>query len=309
MNKAIENYISDLLFIEDCIIIPGFGGFVINQESAKLNKKSGELIPPSRKILFNSQLKTNDGLLITYIANEESISNKEALTKVTSYSKEINEKLTESRILRLDKIGLFTLGEENNILFTQDNSINYSLDSFGMSTIYNQAIIREQKIETQIKSTVRHIDAQLQFPQTMLKIAAVIVPLIIISFLSIHQEDKINNVYQKMAALDLFSSKTENIKEIPVTKNVIEANNIIIEPVIPVISTEPNYHIIVGAFKEKSNAEKMHATLKQKTDNAKILEEGELLRVCFNSYKKKEDAVLDLTAIKKEFGSAWILTN
>ena len=73
MNKTVEHYISELLFLHDCVILPNFGGFVGNPQSAKLNKTTGMLSPPSKQILFNANLKTNDGLLITHISNEEGI--------------------------------------------------------------------------------------------------------------------------------------------------------------------------------------------------------------------------------------------
>ena len=68
MNHSIEKYISDLLYDNDCVIIMNFGGFVCNQTSAKLDEATGILSPPNKTILFNSQLKENDGLLINHIS-------------------------------------------------------------------------------------------------------------------------------------------------------------------------------------------------------------------------------------------------
>ena len=78
MNKPVEHYISELLFLHDCIILPEFGGFVGNPQSAKLNKITGVLTPPSKQInyvisLFNSKKvsiatlakKIEDEVLIT----------------------------------------------------------------------------------------------------------------------------------------------------------------------------------------------------------------------------------------------------
>ena len=49
MKKSVEYYISELLFLHDCIIIPEFGGFVCNKKSAQLNKKTGILTPLQNK--------------------------------------------------------------------------------------------------------------------------------------------------------------------------------------------------------------------------------------------------------------------
>ena len=74
MKKNVSQYISDLLYTHDCVIVPNFGGFVGNRKSAELNKKTGSLSPPSKQILFNRKLTTNDGLLFSYIAQKEVIS-------------------------------------------------------------------------------------------------------------------------------------------------------------------------------------------------------------------------------------------
>ena len=43
MKKNISEYISELLYTHECVIIPEFGGFVGNRKSAELNKKTGSL--------------------------------------------------------------------------------------------------------------------------------------------------------------------------------------------------------------------------------------------------------------------------
>ena len=78
MKKTIDTYISELLFLHDCVIIPEFGGFVGNNKSAVLNKNTNTIYPPSKKILFNKNLRTNDGLLINHISNSEVISNEKS---------------------------------------------------------------------------------------------------------------------------------------------------------------------------------------------------------------------------------------
>jgi cell division protein FtsN len=42
--------------------------------------------------------------------------------------------------------------------------------------------------------------------------------------------------------------------------------------------------------------------------NAEIVEGGNLLRVSYESYNNREDAVLALNKIKQENSSAWLLT-
>ena len=312
MNKTVEHYISELLFLHDCVILPDFGGFVGNPQSAKLNKITGILSPPSKQILFNTNLKTNDGLLITHISNQENISQNSAKNEVVDFATQISAKLHSSKVLRIDKIGLFTLGKEGNVIFLQDSANNYSLDAFGMRAIHNKTISRVNEEEEKVVSVIQNIRIQNRNPRAFLRAAAVIIPLVAISYLSISQQDRINNVYTQMATLNPFTT-TEIIKE---TSPIILAEPIETTPIIevaeeeitPIIIPQKTYYIIGGAFAKKKNAYRMQAKLNNLKYNAEILKEGKLLKVSYDSFNNKEDAVLALHKIRRENPSAWLLT-
>ena len=317
MNKTVEHYISELLFLHDCVILPNFGGFVGNPQSAKLNKTTGMLSPPSKKILFNANLKTNDGLLITHISNQEIITQDVAKNEVENYATKITNKLTSSKVLRIDKIGLFTLGKEGNIIFLQDSVNNYSLDSFGMKATYNKAIVRETISEEKISSTIKNIRIQSNNPKVFLRAAAVIIPLIALSYISITQQDKINNVYTQMASLNPFENNliTEPMTEvIPEVKIEVQLTPILEaieeeEEVVPIITLQKTtYYIIAGAFAEKKNANKLLEKLKKWNYNTKLVPGGSLLRVSYSSFTNKTEALIALHEIKQENSDAWLLT-
>ena len=317
MNKTVEHYISELLFLHDCVILPDFGGFVGNLQSAKLNKTTGVLSPPSKQILFNASLKTNDGLLITHISNQEGITQEVAKNEVENYATKIIKKLTESKVLRLDKIGLLSLGREGNIIFLQDSISNYSLDSFGMKATYNKAIVRETISEEKISSTIKNIRIQSNNPKVFLRAAAVIIPLIALSYISITQQDKINNVYTQMASLNPFENSlitepmTEVIPEVKIEVQLTPILEVIEkkEEVAPIITLQKiTYYIIAGAFAEKKNANKMLEKLKKWNYNTKLVPGGSLLRVSYSSFTNKTEALIALHEIKQENSDAWLLT-
>jgi len=312
MNKPVEHYISELLFLHDCIILPEFGGFVGNPQSAKLNKITGVLTPPSKQILFNTNLKTNDGLLITHIANQENVPQDVAKNEVESYITKITEKLNASKVLRIDKIGLFTLGKEGNIIFLQDSTNNYSLDAFGMKAMHNKVVVREIIVEEKVAATIKTIRTHSNSPRAFLRAAAVIIPLVALSYLTISQQDNINTIYTQMAGLNPFETKAivEPVVEIiPNIKVEVEATPIMIEEEsIPIIISQKTYYIIAGAFAEQRNANKMLAKLNKWNYNAEIVEGDNLLRVSYNSFYNRDEAVLALTKIKQENPDAWLLT-
>ena len=317
MNKSVSHYISELLFLHDCVIVPEFGGFVGNRKSAQLNKSTGALTPPSKQILFNPHLKTNDGLLSSHIANKEGISQEIALNNVIDYSTEKNNKLNTSKVLRLEKVGLFTLGKEGNVIFLQDISTNYSLDAFGMKATYNKRVARKTETEKQVEATVQTIRTKSRNPKALLRAAAVIIPLVALSYLSISQQERINTVYTQMAAFNPFLT-TETITEV---LEIITEKDLIIEvapdiietPIIeevetPIFTEQKTYYIIAGAFAEQKNANKMLNKLNRWNYNAEIFEGGNLLRVSYDSFANREDAVLALNKIKQENSDAWLLT-
>ena len=71
--QDIQKYVVELLFKHDCVIIPNLGGFVAQYKSAALDEVTGFFSPPSKQILFNINLKNNDGLLANEIAQRKQI--------------------------------------------------------------------------------------------------------------------------------------------------------------------------------------------------------------------------------------------
>jgi len=314
MKKSVAHYISELLFLHDCVILPEFGGFVGNRISAKLNKATGALSPPSKQILFNKNLSTNDGLLISHIANQEGISNEKAQESVQDFANPLNNKLNTTKVVRIDKIGLFTLGKENNIIFIQDSATNYSLDAFGMKATYNKTVERKTEVEQKVEATVKTIRTNSRNPRVMLRVAAIILPLIALSYLSISQQERINTIYTQMASLNPFetTATVEVVSEvIPVVKIEVVATpivEVIEEEIVPVIIPEKTYYIIAGAFAEQKNADKMLAKLENWNYNTEIVTGGNLLRVSYDSFTNKADALVALNQIKQENSAAWLLS-
>ena len=67
----ISQYIKEILLLNDCVIIPDFGGFVANYKPAMI--ENNRFFPPTKEIAFNNKLISNDGLLINYISEAEGV--------------------------------------------------------------------------------------------------------------------------------------------------------------------------------------------------------------------------------------------
>ena len=64
----LNQYISDLLYRYECVTLPNFGAFLSHPVSAKINEATNDFYPPQKRLSFNAQLQSNDGLLASYIS-------------------------------------------------------------------------------------------------------------------------------------------------------------------------------------------------------------------------------------------------
>ena len=78
----IDKYIENALYLYQCVIIPGFGGFIATDQPQDSAGKEGKYSPRKKKFAFHPNLKVNDGVLAMYIANMREISYAEAMNEI-----------------------------------------------------------------------------------------------------------------------------------------------------------------------------------------------------------------------------------
>ena len=139
-----NQYICELLFTNDCVIIPGLGGFVSNTRSTFLNPSQHTFTPPSKKVAFNSSLRTNDGLLAHYISQEENITYHEANEAISAYVDDVFRKLALGEQISIEEVGTLSMDMEKHLQFEPETNSNFLLSSFGMTSLHSPAIKREE---------------------------------------------------------------------------------------------------------------------------------------------------------------------
>ena len=136
--------IYQLLKFNDCVIIPGFGGFVANYASAKVDFNSQEFFPPSKSIAFNKSLNSNDGLLANYIVKSRSISWEKAMQEIEKFVNSVNNSLNNNEIVEFSGLGYFLLNQ-NALVFTPFDFNDLLNDSYGLS-IFTYPIDRKSVV-------------------------------------------------------------------------------------------------------------------------------------------------------------------
>lgn len=140
VQQTIIRGIKEQLFVNNYLVLPGFGGFVLKSRPAHFSASGGLLMPPSKTISFNAQLKQNDGILALWLQNKANCSANEALVHLQEFAGFCSGILNAKRRLSLEGIGFFYLDFENNICFEPQQDANFLSSSFGLAPLSVKAI-------------------------------------------------------------------------------------------------------------------------------------------------------------------------
>ena len=152
--------IESLLLEHDCVIIPNFGGFVINVQDFKFDEKEAIIYPRKKSIAFNERLKSDDGILAMHIAKQNVISQKKAFESVAAFGKEMKDSLSTIQPLAFGNLGTFSLTEESKIVFEPNQTFNYDLDQFGLYSVSTGARKKPVLIESPVEKSLEDLPMQ-----------------------------------------------------------------------------------------------------------------------------------------------------
>ncbi|MES2519184.1 MAG: SPOR domain-containing protein [Bacteroidota bacterium] len=133
---TVQNHIKELLFEQDCVVIPDFGGFVTNFDCAKIDSSNRSIAPPQKWLAFNALLKNDDGLLCNYISKEENISREQANIKIKAFVEETKRFISYDNVYQIEGLGTFSQNEESKIQFQPKLTNNFFSESFGMENVF-----------------------------------------------------------------------------------------------------------------------------------------------------------------------------
>jgi nucleoid DNA-binding protein len=303
----IEHYISELLYRYDCVILPEFGAFLTQHQSAQVHHTTHAFYPPKKKLSFNSALVDNDGLLANYIAKLEMIPHKEANAKIASYVRKLWDGLHKGENQEVKNVGGFHLSEDNQLQFEPSYHLNYLTSSFGLCSFTNPVVTREvykeQIVALEKKAPIAFTPERRS--KGWLKYAAI--ALIGLSIAGAGGFKYIKDVEAHNMA------SQEEAKELLDTK-IQEATFVIDNPLpaitLELIKPQGKYHVIAGAFRMEENAQKRVNQLRAKGYKARQIGANKygLHQVVYGSYSDSQKALDELRTIRKEDNKeAWLL--
>ena len=287
-----NNHIFPLLKEYDCVVIPNFGSFVCRNISAKFSENRSKLLPPNKEIVFNKNLKKNDGVLVKNISELKNISYSDAEEKINSWVKKINKKINKGKSIAFEKIGSLRKIDKNFIFEPNHNSI-FLKSSYGLSAVDTLQINKTKIIKP-------------SFNNTMLKYAAILI--LFVSFSAIALNSYFDSVKNFNENSYLVASKEVSKK---IQRATFSINPIIPLVTLPIEKKYGNFHIIAGSFRFEENSLKMINLLKKKgfIEARKVgVNPYGLIQVAYNSYDSVERARAALELLRDaEDENAWLL--
>lgn len=305
----ITAFIRELLFGHDCVIVPGFGGFVGNYTPASIDKSSGTFFPPVKQISFNRNLNHNDGLLAGKISESAKISYGDARNIVEDFTIELRRKLEKGERVVFDNIGIFVNNQEGNVQFEPDRNVNYHLDSYGLESFHcmplegydaRQRITRHIRKNTISKAPIRKI----------LWRAAVIIPLLSLLVAVPLKTDLFKSKVEATSMNPLVIAEFEHNKQavdeaVPPPVTVVPVAKEIAAPPVPV--DRSRYFLITGSFKSEENAISQVNMLKEEGFSPEIITtQNGFYRVSAIRCDDLHTALAKKDSIAKKFPQAWI---
>ena len=314
LNMNLVQYIKELLYQYECVIIPQLGAFLTQPVAIRIDREQGIFFPPGKELSFNGLLTHNDGLLANYVAQRKSISYENALQEIHQEADNWNKKLKTGQFVILKGIGELRFNSEQKIGFQPYNKANFDTNSIGLSSFTKKPISKTidsqpLKVATTILKTNPMEDSK--------KETLAFTP----------EKKKQRPIYLKYAAVGLLTIgllgasyffgnqyfTNERLKSTEVAQEKIKANvqeasfdigelatlelNVISEEVIEssVEVVSGNYFsVIAGSYREESNALKMIGQLKvdgfDEATMAKQSEDG-LYRVAYGRFESKREAI------------------
>ena len=325
----IFEYIKELIIKDQDVILPGFGGFISEYESAIFDVTENKFLPPTKNIQFKPEYSFPDNTLVNLIAKRASISKTEASKILENFLSDLRIRLNKEKQIDIIDIGFLKKTEKGIIEFVQNKEINLLSDAYGLKSFTSNPLAdKSEKNTDSIKKRPNWKKVGI-YSFLLILIFGITGTAWYLSdgftdfeFISINHEEinteNATDAYFNKSVIYLDSiAKSDSIKAninnsidvSTIKKDALfytEHKSIIEEPK----TQYSNFYIIAGSFKDSINAQKFCIELIRKGFTPTIIESDKTIyRVALNSYKNETKALTELYSLRSnsEIKQVWIL--
>lgn len=154
VKHTIDHYISNLLYYNECVVVPGFGAFLTRYYPAEINSATHMFRPPSKRVSFNTRIQENDGLLAKHISTVDQVSYEKAMESVDISVRSWKKLLRAGKKVYLNGIGRLYMSETGKLQFNPAHDINYDINSYGLNIFRANAMDRDLEIKRSVNKAI-----------------------------------------------------------------------------------------------------------------------------------------------------------
>ena len=130
---SIAESISDLLYQNDVLVVPGLGAFLRQNGPAKVNMVTHRLEKPSAVLQFDPNLREDNDVIANYFSSMNDVSLEEARKLLLMFVSDCFNRMKEGKTVSLAGVGTLKFDADQEIVFEQDPDVNYNADAFGLT--------------------------------------------------------------------------------------------------------------------------------------------------------------------------------
>jgi len=319
--QMLISHIEHLLTGNDCVIVPGLGGFVVQHRSALFQED--KILPPHREIYFNQALTHDDGLLISSISQFRSVDYNTARRQVVDDVQMLMQQLSVNPQVSFGQVGVFYLDAGRTLIFEPRNSALSRFVSFGYSELTLRPLAELKSREAANDVIDKDPDTiYIRFSKTKLKrisaVAAALMGLWLISIPVIDNKLSLGSLGFTDNEEVIRISPTPHVKikhdtvylSVPKNEPVKQDTAVTAETVDTVAAGAEKYFVVLGAFDSQKRAEdQKNQFIASGIAGVKVMKMGSKVRTYLKGFENKQDALNYLNSIcddREEFRQAWL---
>lgn len=141
----LAKHIEVLLLENDCVIVPGLGGFIAHNRPATWRMESDEFFPPVRSIGFNPQLIMNDGLLVQSYMQAYNTDFPDATRKIEKTVESLKEELYQRGQIALQGIGTLYYNMKGGYGFEPEGKVFFTPSLYGLEP-FSLPLLKKEEV-------------------------------------------------------------------------------------------------------------------------------------------------------------------
>ncbi|MHB1278396.1 MAG: HU domain-containing protein [Bacteroidia bacterium] len=318
--KLISEHIRLLLHQNDCVVVPGLGGFIHNHLPAVYDEKEKRYYPSRALPFFNKQLQSNDGLLAGALTKSQGIDYREAQKLIHGFVNQVKESLEDKRSYSMPGLGEFQPNHEGQITFFPDKHTNTEIETYGLDSLSVTPLLKPSQVQRKALAPIRKKSKTWFTLVSCMAIIAfggwwvnesvqtpfgpqwgVLNPFKVEDKVEV-EKATVNSPVVPDEEVGVVDPETQSIQDQPET---IDSR-----PLTTATTADSTYYIVVGAFKSAKRASRYERDLLNNGFSA-ITYSGEntpWIRVCAEKHTKRFEAEERLSFIRGSANpNAWIL--